>query len=79
MAKTMLNHIDNEIIRVLYRFGIPMTLGEISKEAHISWITVKKHILRLEKLKIVERIEKSDRSKIIFNFEEFGNLAEVAA
>ena len=73
--------IDEKIMRTLYQKGVPMTIGEISESTTISWITVKKHILKLLKYDFVEEVKTDTRKnpKIVWNFSDFGNLAMGAA
>lgn len=84
MKPKTFNVIDRDIIRALYKEGIPMTIGEISDKTRISWITVKKHIGKLLELDLVEKVETPTRKtpKFVWNFAhylEMNTLAEMTA
>ena len=66
--------IDEKIIRTLYDSGIPMTIGEISRTTHISWITVKKHIEKFAGLGLIKKKPDENRKhpKIRWNFDDYG-------
>lgn len=53
MAKTALNRIEREIIRILIKERRPLTINEISKLTGISWATVKKYLPILKKKGVV--------------------------
>ena len=81
MSKKLFDTIDRDIIRTLYTFAIPMTLGEISEQTGISWITVKGHMKRLVDMGVVIEIKTETRKtpKLVWNFNDFGNLAVASA
>jgi len=75
MTNKIFDYIDEKIMRILFNEGIPLTIGELSKLAKISWITVKNHIEHLIEKGIVLFFETATIKKVIFNFQEYGDIA----
>jgi predicted transcriptional regulator len=67
MKRPILHRNEKEIIRVLYRECIPISIHDISIHSGISWVTVNKYIDFLVKKSIISRIKDNKKYKFTLN------------
>lgn len=54
MKRNILHRNEKELVRALFKCSQPVTVNELSEETGMSWVTVKKYLIKLIERRVVE-------------------------